>query len=193
MMHVRLISKGTLLVVALLLTNFIRPSPVQGQESLVEGDRVRLTIRLWAQAIPTTLVGVLLNDSSDSLTVDTGKQQRTVALDVVQRLEISRGQKANIGRGALIGLLGGGVVLGSIAALSWGCADHYSLSECELPAFGIGAIPGGVGGAIVGAVVGTFIRSDQWEQPPVETSLGIRFPKGGRRGEFPMLTIRLGF
>ena len=79
MMHARLISKGTLLVVALLLTNFIRPSPVQGQESLVEGDRVRLTIRLWAQAIPTTLVGVLLNDSSDSLTVDTGKQQRTGA------------------------------------------------------------------------------------------------------------------
>ena len=193
MIQVRFISTWALLLFAMALCNLLRPSAVQAQKPVMEGDRVRLTIRLWPQAIPTTLIGVLLSDSSDSLTVDTGAQHRTVSRDVVQRLEISRGQKSNMGRGALIGLLGGGVVLGSVSALAWGCDDTHSLSECEMPAFGIGALIGGLGGIIVGTAVGTFIFTDQWEQLPVDTSLGIRFPKGNRPGEFPMLTIRVGF
>lgn len=130
-------------------------------------------------------VGIVREVSRDSVRLET-EQGRVLpfALGSAARLEISRGMKANTGRGAWIGGLIGGVGLGVAgAAICDGdrSGDFYdpTSSECAIG----GALLGGVSGALIGLVVGALTRTERWEEvPPDRTGLTRGGnPEGGTR------------
>ena len=117
-------------------------------------------------------VGIVREVSRDSVRLET-EQGRVLpfALGPAVRLEVSRGMKANTGRGAWMGALIGGVGLGVAGAASCdgdgGLFDPTS-SDCAIG----GALLGGASGALIGLVVGALARTERWEEvPPDRTGL----------------------
>lgn len=153
------------------------------------GERVRLTYRPGPHARVERFVGRLTQANSDSLSVHGDDHSIVVPLPRVDQLEISRGQTSHTGTGALVGLIGGGVILGAIAASSASECEGLCIGPTEPePLFLIGALVGGLGGAAVGALMGSAIRVDRWEQVPLDGSLGLSTGSGA-----PAVTMRLRF
>jgi hypothetical protein len=152
--------RHTLLVVVLAVTPC---STVLAQDSppVTVGDRVRVTA-------PTLDIdkydGTLQAWSDDGVTVDTLQ----VALAQLTRLDVYRGQKGH----ALTGALVGAVVLGAIAVpvgVQF-CKDTnqgdtcYGAEQYVLPVVAIGVL----GGALIGALIGSLVKSDRWEEIPLD-------------------------
>ncbi len=145
----------TLLVVVLAVTPL---TTVRAQDSLpvTVGDTVRITApTLELKKYDGTLQGI----RGGMLTVDT--LQLAVAL--VTRLDVYRGRKSNWGKGALIGGTFLGLAFGGLGW--WFCVD-----ECEPRAAlaAAGLVLGFAGGALIGGVIGALIKSDRWEEVPLD-------------------------
>ena len=131
------------------------------------GSRIRVT----APALGVDkLVGTSVEADATRIRVQADDQASpmTISLTDVTRLEVSQGQKSRVGRGALIGLgvgAGVGAVLGFVLG-SEACID--SGSTC--PGFGALVVGGGLGilGAGVGAGIGALIKSERWEEVPLD-------------------------
>ncbi len=83
-------------------------------------------------------------------------------------LDVYQGRRANAGKGALIGLAiggGGGAVAGAIA-LSGSCLD--SADGCPLAGAAIFALFFGPPSILTGAVIGALIKTDRWEEVPLD-------------------------
>jgi hypothetical protein len=172
------------------------------QQVPAAGQRVRITsAHFHMNRKVATLIGVddstirvaLTNrpvDPRDPAFTDTVALSRAH----IDRLDVSRSQKRGTGKGALIGLVSGGVV-GAIAG-----AATYKEKECGPPNPGIGviciwssssrgedAMAGGLFfgliGAGLGALIGSASHRDHWEGVAVKPlqyggvglGLGIRF------------------
>lgn len=102
---------------------------------------------------------------SDTLTVGTLQ----VPLASVTRLDVHQGRKGNVGKGAIIGTLVGvptGLALGILYQQA--CSDSIETGETCLALIPIGAVAVGLAGALVGGTIGALIKTDRWEEVPLD-------------------------
>ncbi len=189
-----------LLVAALVLTASV-DLPGQQEPPVAPGDRVRVIVRTIDDSdlyllTPGTavrrrrrssshrLVGTLVAVSADTVVLEVEGRADPLALPLasVTSLEVSRGQKSRVGKGALIGGVVGAVIGGVLGAVSIGICQspdntHFVPCWLNIP------IVAGLGGA-VGAGVGAGIGAasgpaDRWETVPLDRiSVSLR-PRGG--------------
>ena len=152
----------------LLLINSVQSLDAQ---TVSAGERVRATIEEQSGK----LTGTLEEWGSDTLyVVPDGASQdvraRAISLSSLSRLEISRGQKSNAGKGALIG--GGiGLLLGGGMSIIAGSTVDTEVTSTDYLIF-TGLVT--VGGAGIGALIGSLIKSERWEEFPLDRlRLGI--------------------
>ena len=134
--------------------------PLAGLEAQLQpGQRVRITApQLGISKHSGTLVAV----DGDTLTVD----NLQVALTNLTRLDVYMGWQGHAGTGAVVG----GLVVGVPSAILTAalCASLGDVS-CQAPdGAAIGLLVGGAAGALVGAGVGLLIKSDRWEEVPLD-------------------------
>jgi hypothetical protein len=107
----------------------------------------------------------------DTIRVATAASVTAFPAAVLQRVEIHRGQRSHRAAGAGIGFVAGGVATylvlnaGGSRSLCDRDANQDAMSSGEC--WGL-TLLGGAVGAGLGAVVGGFIRSEKWEDIPVE-------------------------
>ncbi len=140
---------------------------LRAQEAPVaQGDRVRISARIPYGRVVGTVAGL----SADTLMVDirSGDARLAVPLASVTRLEVSRGQKSAIAKGARIGfLVGAGVGVGVGALFGAGLGEDVCSSGCVGAFAGIGALGGGAVGTLIGLGIGASSKTDQWEAVPL--------------------------
>jgi hypothetical protein len=133
------------------------PTEMVAQEPLASGSRVRVTApecELRGQAATFRAL------RADTLVLDTTE----CPLASVTRLDVSRGQKSHTVIGAGIGLAAG--ALGAVIF-----CEVVEKGSCELFDDDIRLEAALITGAIVGALggfVGYLIKSDRWEEVPLE-------------------------
>jgi hypothetical protein len=157
----------------------------------VAGDRIRYAVRSDSTDF---VVARAISLDADSLVYDrfvpgaTGNAGRWVvgslSTDSIARLQVRVGRRGNVGRGALIGGLVGGV-------LAIACANEEPGWLTPTP--GQCLLGGTLSGVATGALIGALIRSDVWAptglptrrqaQPPTPAPvsvapvrIGIRLP-----------------
>ncbi|NIM52757.1 MAG: hypothetical protein GTO22_26515 [Gemmatimonadales bacterium] len=103
------------------------------------------------------------------VTLEGGNMPTAFPISSVAKLEVSRGKKSNVGRGALIGGLAG-ASLGAIVAAGACSADlpfgaKPSCSEGDVVAIvALFTVP--VTG--IGALIGAVTKADRWENVPLD-------------------------
>ena len=125
----------------------------QGPLAVTPGQRVRLTFDGGRHRV----AGVVVSQDSDAIAVrpypdDAGL---VIAQSRLTAVEVSTGRHSNAGTGALIGLVGGGL-LGAAAGAS--CEDEWL---CPGPAAGAASV--GLLGAALGGLIGAFSHSETWQ------------------------------
>jgi hypothetical protein len=141
----------------------------QGQD-LTEGTRVRIDGRF---------VGTIFDLSSDTLVVhgvdDRTSDSRSVAVAEIDRLEVSRGMKSNWKTGMWVGTLAGAAI-GALAGAA-GCEDSFIFSrdECIVMTGATGMLIG----IPLGALTGALIKTERWENVPMEIVRVSVLPQGG--------------
>ena len=134
-----------------------RPAPVLTPEA---GERVRVTAPDLDVHRHT---GLLVSVQRDSLTVDT----LTVARASITRLEVQRGRKTNARTGAWIGALSLG-----LAGVGLGIGVCVQRIECEgdewSAVIGVLGGVGALGGGLIGLGVGALIKTERWEEVPLD-------------------------
>lgn len=154
------------------------------QDSLVSvGERVRVSTESGE-----TYVGLVSLATSGVIEVLDEGTASSVPLSTVTRLEVSRGQKSNGRKGAVIGSLSG-ALSGAVIGFSLGddpplFSEAFFFSAGEKA--GIGFLLGAGGGAIIGALIGKAIHAEQWEEVPLERLRVSIVPQSDGR-------LRLGF
>ena len=121
--------------------------------------------------------GALRALTSDSVFVQLFEEAESLALplDSVERLDVLRGRKAHTTGGVLLGAIVAGIGGGIIATLSyeepepctewcffegmWGAADDP---------FGTGFVVGAAIGGFVGGWIGSMMKTDKWEEVPLD-------------------------
>ena len=158
-------------------------APLMGQEpatGLDAGSRVRLTFPCelaspsYSESADRTCRsdGRLTLVSGDTIMIAARDSMWVYDLNEVSRVEVSRGRKSHWLAGAGIGFVVGAAT--AYVALSSGGStstcdqsanqDAVSVGEC----IALAALVGGVPGAGLGAVAGLFIRSERWQDVPVD-------------------------
>jgi len=146
----------------------------QMQASVEPGARVRVTApacNLDRRA------GTLEATRGDTLVLADGDFTSRCLQSDVTRFEVSQGRKGHPWRGAGIGFVSG-VVLGSV--IGYGeCGSDCPHETGALILGGIGALVG----PIVGAIVGSRIKTDRWEEIPLDQlRVGLAPQRDGRLG-----------
>ncbi len=184
---------ATILVAILALTPL---TSATAQVPVRPGERVRVTRPPICRAdticggrSPRQSVGTFLAWKSDTLVVQSNGDTLALPLDSVTRLDVSWGRKTNTGKGAGIGILLGVIAGAFIGGVSYEECVPQGWFSCIGPDFGseayaaAGALLGGLGGLMAGAIIGTAIKTDRWQEVPldrVRVSLGPQ--RDGRFG-----------
>jgi len=137
------------------------------------------------------VVGTLLSVDSAALRVLTGQTDTAFLKKAdVTGVDVSVGQRARTGSGALTGAAVGAVA-GALALIVVAGPDNLSPNEIS-PAYTVGAaaVGGAALGAAVGAVIGAGLHTDRWE-PAVWPTL--TFSLGGPAGRSIALGGHLRF
>ncbi len=129
-------------------------------------------------------VGTFVEWKADTLVVETKGHTLALLWDSVTKLEVSQGQKRNTREGALMGLLVGGVAGAVIAAAiyeEYECGHLCFVDPATIPmAVAVGV---GLGGVAVGATIGSLIKTDRWQEAPLERlRLQVAPQRDGRFG-----------
>jgi len=149
----------------------VAPTEILSQDkpSIRPGSRVRVTA---PSVFNKRVAGTVDVVGSDTLAVNAEKGGGVllVSLKDVTRLEVSDGRRSHAGLGAKIGLMTGFVTGFVIVVATYEeCTDF-----CPVPdpgPVGTAAIAGvvfGIGGAALGAIVGALIKTDRWEEVPLD-------------------------
>jgi hypothetical protein len=164
------------------------------QQSALPGDRVRVS----ECHIRTLRSGTLRNECErhvGTLSVLTAQvvtlrmegtaTEFAVPLDSVIKLEVHRGRRARTGRGALIGSIVGvasGAIVGvAVAKGPSTCEDLGWPEPCGARLALTGGLLFGASGALVGTVIGALIKTDRWEEVPLDRlSVGLAPQRDGR-------------
>ena len=165
----------------------------QGQEAAPQpGARLRLTFPCELQGQPSPgerrmgcrSAGRLVRLQSDTLTLDAAASTRSYSVRALSRVEISRGTRSHRLAGAGAGLLvGGGVAFallhtGGSTSLCDRSANQDAIGSSEC--IGLAAL-GGLAGAGLGAIIGGFVRSERWQDVPLERLRVSLRPQAGSR------------
>lgn len=168
------------LVVALVLTAqaglFAQQEP-----PVVSGDRVRI-------AAPTVdpedwLVGTLVETAADTCVLAVDNQADTLALPFasVTRFEVNRGRRSHWVTGAALGAVVGGAGGALLGYMS--CIYEPKESDCVQTHVTVGAVVGGTVLGLVGAGIGSAIKTDRWEEVPLDQlRVGLVRRRNGRLG-----------
>jgi hypothetical protein len=151
----------------------------QDAPALAAGQRVRITsstLGLKRQVVTLDAVG------GDTLLLG-GDAVRAIPLTSVERLEVFEGRHGHPWRGAWIGGLAG--VVGGIPAMYAIC----TYAACEVAGLVGGAAAFGAAGALIGAGIGALIKTDKWEEVPLD---GLRVSIATRGGGVGV-GVRLSF
>lgn len=178
-------------------------APLMAQEpaaGIDAGSRVRLTFpcELALPSSPESAGRTCRSDgrltliSGDTILMVAGDSTLAYDLNAVSRVEVSRGRKSHWLAGAGIGFVVGAAT--AYVALNSGGStstcdrsanqDAVSTGEC----IALAALVGGVPGAGLGAVAGLFIRSERWQDVPVDR---LQVSVGPERGSGLHLTISI--
>ena len=129
---------------------------------IAPGSRVRISSRVLGDGNQT---GSVVSATSDTLVFRSAKQSISTAISTpnIARIEVARGTHSTKAKGALVGLLIGGLGTAALVAATWtppkncfGCLDFGRGGDAAF----LGVF-GGLGGAIVGALVG-MRETDTW-------------------------------
>jgi len=165
------IRKATFLPVLFLLIlvyslEIIAHAPAQ----IVAGERVRISVSSFIKdqtpyQSQEKFTGVVVAFHNDTLVLNIEGDCDSVAIPFrsIEKIEVSRGRKSNWLTGLVIGSIGGALTLGLIATQEAGkesqTAGTYFLE---------GAAVGGLVFGVVGTGVGAFIKTERWEEVPLE-------------------------
>ena len=119
-------------------------------------------VRIWtaaAEAVTGKVVGV----TRDTLQIAVdGRDQTTVAVATVRRVEVSRGRESKAKKYAIRGA----IISGLLGAISLGL-QHDTVGEQGSSvgkAAALGAFSGGLFGGVIGGAIGAVKSADRWEQ-----------------------------
>ena len=179
----------TFLVAVLAVTPL---STVNAQDSpqVKPGDRVRVRLGVHKR------VGNFVAWNGDSLAVTSDAEPDGLWFPVmsISRLEVSRGRKRNTLKGSWLGLVLGASAGGLVGALTYEAPPPEPPCvglECLLPDIDVdpgrgrrGFIGAGIGagiGAAIGALVGSALKTERWQEVPLD-QLRVSFvpQRGGR-------------
>ncbi len=132
------------------------------------GGRIRVTA-------PTLGVDKLVGTSVEAdatrirVQADDQASPMTISLADMTRLEVSQGRKSNALKGLLIGSIVG-VSTGAILGLAASLAESYDnpCADNEVECVAVGAAAFGVTGALVGLGIGALLKSERWEEVPLD-------------------------
>ncbi len=179
--------------VLLAILAFVPLASATAQVPMRPGARVRVT-RHFCQpfnsncvgGLPQRYVGTFVRGEADTLVVQSNGDTLSVPVNLVTRLDLSRGRKTNTGKGAGIGFLLGGLVGAVIVYASYEeCVGGFACLGDLGPGVNVvaGGVIGGLGGLVTGAFIGLAIQTDRWREVPldrVRVSLGPQ--RDGRFG-----------
>ena len=123
---------------------------------------------------PEHRVGTFVAWKADTLVVQSNGDTLSVPVNLVTRLDVSRGRKTNTAKGAGIGFLLGGLVGAVIVYASYEECVPQGLFSCIGPNYGpgayalVGGVIGGFGGLVAGALIGSATNTDRWEEVPLD-------------------------
>lgn len=157
------------------------PTEMVAQEPLPQGARVRVTAPDCELRGQAKTYQAFRGDMLVFLTTE-------CPLVSVTRLDVHRGQKRRLAKGALLGGLGG-IAAGVFLGAAWYdfCVD-WSCNQVGFAALGV--LLGGAAGTLLGAGVGALITSDRWEEVPLE---GLVVSLAPQRDGRPALGFSVGF
>ncbi len=155
------------IVTAFILTSFT--DLVAQEEMVIEpGDRVRVTVS-------SKIVGTVVTFVADTLVLKLeGQSTWAVPLASMKKLEVSRGRKSNVGKGAGRGFLIGaalGVTVGALTGGGFGDCDFTHDTDsggCSAQFALVGGLAFGLLGAGIGAIAGGANPGEEWQEVPVE-------------------------
>ncbi len=143
------------------------------------GDRVRVTapdLGIRKQA------GRFEALRANTLVVAVAESTMTFPVASVTRLEVSRGQKSRMGRGAGFGLLGGGLLgflISSRNCSTGGAGFTLTREQCIV----VSTVGGTVVGTLLGLVAGALTKTDRWREVPLDRlRLQVAPQRDGRFG-----------
>jgi hypothetical protein len=133
---------------------------------LNEGDIIRVQSMKYFQK---ATVGQLLEIENDSLTfrAQYGKTI-TIPCKSIVKLEVARGVRRNTKRGAIIGGISTGLLLGIVAAIDVSDDQDKWLTPTPGQAFVGGLLGGGLLGGVAGAIIGSGSYSPRWVEVPLD-------------------------
>jgi len=158
-------------------------APLAGQQApaLEPGARIRVTVD---GAGPHVQVGVYQGVRDTILVLQAGSAPISIPLGRLRQVEVSRGRKGHWRAGAGVGFLVG---VGAAVAFEAGSGstapcdqeqnqDAMSSGEClGIAAAGVALSTG------LGALVGGLVRTERWQEVPVEGLRLTMVPRPGRR------------
>ncbi len=177
---------ATMLVAVLV---FVPLASATAQVSIRPGARVRVTGHFCqfysncAGGYPQHRVGSFVAWKADTLVAQSNGDTLSVPVDdLVTGLDVSRGWKRHTGEGFGYGLVLGLVAGGFVGALTyepppppppcegWFCGSGFGpdIDLGWVPRMFIGAGIGAGIGAVAGALVGFAIKTEQWEEAPLD-------------------------
>ena len=134
----------------------------QDSQSVKPGDLVRITVGLPPHE-PIVRTGVFVGVADESFVLDIAR----VPLDSIARIEVNVGSHNHVGAGLGIGFLVGAGVGALVLGTGDTCVDTQTGLTPEICAL-FGAGIGGLAGLFVGGITGAFIKSDRWEEVPLD-------------------------
>lgn len=158
--------RHTIIAVAGLLPILAVPLQSQRAQFIEPGARVRFEA---CTPVCRTDTGHLVAFGRDSIVLAVGKPVTRLALPLasVTRLETPRGRKSKMVAGAIIG----GLVVGSGSYATWAhiCdpGEERGSQVCGWGVVSTMALAGTGGGFLLGGLIGALIKTDRWEEVPL--------------------------
>lgn len=148
----------------------VASSPLRLDAQVTEGQRIRIISPANGYFEPTG--GTVLLVMPDSIVLGIRTLQHTIALEDIDRLQVSAGKNSRVGEvglGALAGFTTGflaGWLHHSITGPIEDAPDYVKANyEDRRPMFL-------VGGGVIGVLLGFFMPGDRWQSVPVDVAVG---------------------
>lgn len=184
--------RGPFLIAIFLLTSCVTLIAQAQAAAPQPGARLRLTFPCEPQGQPSAgerrmrcrAAGRLVRLQADTLTLDAAESTTSYSVSAISRVEVSSGIRSYRLAGAGAGFLVGGGV--AFALLHTGGSTSLCDRSANQDAIGSGeciglAALGGLVGAGLGAIIGGFVRTERWQDVPLERLRVSLRPQAGSR------------